>query len=51
MSYENVGKIEKFDTIKVEKVKKKWKITQDFSMKICTLANNEKLRKMGGSRF
>ncbi len=33
-------KIEKFDTIKVEKVKKKWKIAWDFSMKICKLTNN-----------
>ena len=24
--FENIDKIEKFDTIKVEKVKKKWKI-------------------------
>ena len=40
MSYENVEKSEKFETIKVEKVKKKWKIGQDFSMKICKLAIN-----------
>ncbi len=42
MSNENDEKIEKFDTIRVEKVKKKWKIAQDFSMKICKLANNER---------
>ncbi len=37
----NGVKIEKFDTIKVEKVKKKLKITQDFSMKICKLASKQ----------
>ena len=42
MSNENDEKIEKFETIKVEKVKKKWKIGSDFQIKICTLANNER---------
>ena len=42
MSIENLKKFEKFDSIKVEKIKKKWKIAQDFQMKICKVANNER---------
>ena len=42
MSNENVERIENFQTIKVEKVKKKRKIAKDFSMKICKLANNDR---------
>ena len=41
MSINKVEKMENFETIKVEKFKKKWKIGQDFSIKICKRANNE----------
>ena len=37
-----IEKIEKLSTIKVEKVKTKWNIGQNLSMKICKLANNER---------
>ena len=43
----SLEKIEKFETIKVEKCKKKWKINYDFSMKICKLANNEEIKENG----
>ena len=42
MSIKKLKKVEKLDTIKVEKIKKKWKIAQDCSMKICKLAYNER---------